>query len=482
MNGDAIRRTADRLIDQLTHIQRTHGELSGVIVHEEPNSSWCDPPILHRGHFVFDGPVTCHIWTETNLPADEQNQFERLCPSLGDLAFQLQDNAPASLRGWIQTSDPSVLRWLWFLGGFVVTKLPGRTPRTQRYCWGSNGHEFNAEQLDSMRKNFPAGIVQPMPPDASCWLIELKNIIQLSIEAVEYLVNTQLAPELTGSTSDSNSIDMQQQKLEESGQEPVERIAVEWNQEKILADAAKQFIQLESELKANESAIQSLSPGPQAHAHLKSKIDELTTAVAHAKHVLSLLRIGHESEFVVERKIQRPGQLVELEPTKGTFKPSSQPTQTPCPHCGDLVYVLATTCIHCGGPLRFNPPAPKGSLEAYRILTGWRQPEIHPLERERETLVENESGDNTSGVLPVTTEPAAAIVTTSDGPAGMRQAQPPKIIVPTNEDVARVCNLVAEGMPVQTAAKEVAKNSVHKAGSLKTMYYAYLRRLKKQIP
>ncbi len=110
MNGDAIRRTADRLIDQLTHIQRTHGELSGVIVHEEPNSSWCDPPILHRGHFVFDGPVTCHIWTETNLPADEQNQFERLCPSLGDLAFQLQDNAPPSLRGWIQTRDPSVLR------------------------------------------------------------------------------------------------------------------------------------------------------------------------------------------------------------------------------------------------------------------------------------------------------------------------------------------------------------------------------------
>lgn len=54
----------------------------------------------------------------------------------------------------------------------------------------------------------------------------------------------------------------------------------------------------------------------------------------------------------------------------------SQPKQTPCPHCGEYVYVLATTCIHCRGPMRFNPAVEMGSLEAHRIITGWRQPEL----------------------------------------------------------------------------------------------------------
>ena len=56
------------------------------------------------------------------------------------------------------------------------------------------------------------------------------------------------------------------------------------------------------------------------------------------------------------------------------------------------------------------------------------------------------------------------------------KAQPPKIVVPTNEDVSRVVNLVAEGMPVQTAAKKVAENSHHSWGSLKVMYYKHKKK------
>jgi len=59
-----------------------------------------------------------------------------------------------------------------------------------------------------------------------------------------------------------------------------------------------------------------------------------------------------------------------------------QLTQTPCPHCGDSVYVLATTCVHCRGPLRFNPAIEKGSLEAHRILSGWKQPKLPPIEKD----------------------------------------------------------------------------------------------------
>jgi len=58
-------------------------------------------------------------------------------------------------------------------------------------------------------------------------------------------------------------------------------------------------------------------------------------------------------------------------------------------------------------------------------------------------------------------------------------AQHSRITVPTNEDVARVVNLVADGHPVQTAAKKVAKNSEHSVGSLKTMYYTWKRNAQK---
>ena len=56
------------------------------------------------------------------------------------------------------------------------------------------------------------------------------------------------------------------------------------------------------------------------------------------------------------------------------------------------------------------------------------------------------------------------------------KAQPLKVIVPTNEDVSRVCNLVAKGMPVQTAAKQVAEISVDSGGTLKTLYYKHLKK------
>lgn len=59
--------------------------------------------------------------------------------------------------------------------------------------------------------------------------------------------------------------------------------------------------------------------------------------------------------------------------------------------------------------------------------------------------------------------------------SGAAGAQHSKVTVPTNEDVARVVNLVAAGESVLAAARKVAENSVHSAGSLKTMYYTWRR-------
>ena len=79
-----------------------------------------------------------------------------------------------------------------------------------------------------MRKNFPAGIVQPMPPDASCWLIELKNIIQSSIEAVEFLASQNLSPETQTETKAIRANESRQQ------------IGELWNELKLACDKAVQ--------------------------------------------------------------------------------------------------------------------------------------------------------------------------------------------------------------------------------------------------
>ena len=70
MNGAAIRRTADRLIEQLIHIQRTHGELSGNIF-TKPDSTWCDPhgsdinaieTFLKRNRILYSKMITTRAY------------------------------------------------------------------------------------------------------------------------------------------------------------------------------------------------------------------------------------------------------------------------------------------------------------------------------------------------------------------------------------------------------------------------------------
>ena len=71
---------------------------------------------------------------------------------------------------------------------------------------------------------------------------------------------------------------------------------------------------------------------------------------------------------------------------KSALVPAMQPTSTPCPHCGQPVYSLATTCIHCRGPLKFNPAVVRGSIEAFRIITGWKQPDLPEADPEPMTI------------------------------------------------------------------------------------------------
>jgi hypothetical protein len=82
----------------------------------------------------------------------------------------------------------------------------------------------------------------------------------------------------------------------------------------------------------------------------------------------------------------------EAEKMPAAVKSGPKQYQTPCPHCGELVYVLAQECVHCRGTLRFNPAVQQGSLEAYRILTGWKPPKLEPPKEQPRNTVDV-SGD-----------------------------------------------------------------------------------------
>lgn len=176
--------TIPRLIQQLLHAQQKHGDLSAIIVHAPAESESCDPPLPRTEPIYFGshGDQACHIWAESNASGSLE-EFSRLCPALCELAL------PEGLRAWQLPPDNAngLLRWLWILGGFATAKHPGRTPRAHRVCWGSNGHTFHADRLESLRKSLPKDIVKAMPPDADCWMIRLDNIIQLSIELLDGL-------------------------------------------------------------------------------------------------------------------------------------------------------------------------------------------------------------------------------------------------------------------------------------------------------
>ena len=169
MNGDAIRRTADRIIEQLTYIQRTHGELSGNIL-TRPDSTWCDPPIpetkpAYRGFDVIGGFKFYHIWKpdgpggskgKTRFITEEESQkIPKACPDLQwRLIFSL-----CRYGGVRCPSEILALTWenvLWDSSRIIVT-----APKTKRY----KGHETRVIPMLSWHGS---GILKPWLENTTC--------------------------------------------------------------------------------------------------------------------------------------------------------------------------------------------------------------------------------------------------------------------------------------------------------------------------
>lgn len=192
----------ERIVRQLEEIQRTHGELRAVVVHEPEESPWIPPPIENTkpAYHAWHSSCTGIIWTESSEFTNSMDDFARLCPEMIDSTANSSELQEWRIPAAAGVADLS--RWLWFAAGFAMAKLPGRTPRVFRKCWGRNGHSFNPDILEQQRQNLPPAIAANMPPNADNWLAKIENLIQVSIEAVEYVGNEQKAYSPWKATSD----------------------------------------------------------------------------------------------------------------------------------------------------------------------------------------------------------------------------------------------------------------------------------------
>jgi len=190
----AIQRTADRLIRQVSDILLNHGELLAWAVHEPQGSNWVQPPVEQRigkwFHFATYFGDTVYVWPDSlNWEKKPVQLFDGICHGLSGLLSSQLSRLPDSLAGWLGGNpDDALAQWVWFVSGFATTSLPRREPRIHRKCWGNDGVSFfAADKLESLRNSLPDVLRERMPPNADCWLVEVKTLLQTTIEAVEYL-------------------------------------------------------------------------------------------------------------------------------------------------------------------------------------------------------------------------------------------------------------------------------------------------------
>ena len=191
----AMQRTADRLIRQVSDLLINRGELSSLAVNHPPGSDWVAAPVerlagkwFQFGTFMDGG--SHYAWpTSLDWGTNPVRTFESFCHSLNGLLVSQSSRLPDSLAGWLRgnSADP-LARWVWFVSGYAITPLPRRRPRTRRKCWGNDGTSYyDADILETLRKGMPEVWRLRMPPDASCWLIRVADLLQTTIDAVEYL-------------------------------------------------------------------------------------------------------------------------------------------------------------------------------------------------------------------------------------------------------------------------------------------------------
>ena len=197
--------TTARLIHQLDELRLRYGDCAARTVCHATGSDWPKPPALHikrrwhrkAGGATYQRWVTLvEVWSDAEgAPGvDPLQLLEGLSAELVRLLKGRIDQLPNELHWWArQQPTHSLGRWVWFLAGLNSMPIPGRLPRTKRMCWTTKGHTFPADQLEVARHYMPEAFTGELPPDDNCWMVELQHVLQLSIDAVEYLDGLQVA-------------------------------------------------------------------------------------------------------------------------------------------------------------------------------------------------------------------------------------------------------------------------------------------------
>lgn len=194
----ADERRVETLIAQLSRIQTAHGPIPAAFVHDEngPPLDNCLPgkplwyyPVGH-GELIYLWPTFGADGESIGLKL-----FDGVCRGLETLAGERSHALPTSLTQWVSGLDARD-RWLMLLFGLSVENVTHHVQRCVRKCWTAEGNTVTVGSLDVARKMLPHGFNGKLPENEDSWFVRIDDVLQTSINAVEYLCELPL-PDVT---------------------------------------------------------------------------------------------------------------------------------------------------------------------------------------------------------------------------------------------------------------------------------------------
>jgi hypothetical protein len=202
----ADERRAETLIAQLSRIQTAHGPIPAAFVHDEngPPLDRCLPAKPFSFSTVANSELI-FLWPTFGTDGESigLKLFDGVCQGLEALAGDRLEVLPDSLARWVNGRDARD-RWLMLVFGLSAEGITHRIQRRVRKCWADDGTTIPVGSLETAKQMLPNGFNGPLPENENSWFLEIDDVLQTSIHAVEYLSELPL-PETPEGTKKTRS-------------------------------------------------------------------------------------------------------------------------------------------------------------------------------------------------------------------------------------------------------------------------------------
>lgn len=197
---------AERLRKQLSDTLINGGTVSAVLIVEEnrldnPSPAW--GKIIPKGPTWFSttGAGTCFIVGETR----SRDIFAGCCHRLNAYANETYEQWPEPLKQWNFYYGGSVdeTDWLSLVFWLANESRTDFVKPVNKKCWHEDGHTFDVEGLDIASQMLPEGLRDKVPKNAENWFLKIDDILQSSIDALDYFHQMK-----TGKVTNHRSIDV----------------------------------------------------------------------------------------------------------------------------------------------------------------------------------------------------------------------------------------------------------------------------------